>query len=46
MLMQVKELKLIYRGTEDGFGANDFHKKCDYKGETLVIINAENKKGN
>lgn len=30
--------KLIYRGSDDGFSANDFHFKCDYKKNTLIII--------
>ena len=31
------ELKLIYRGSKDGFNADIFHQKCDDKGETLTI---------
>ena len=30
--------ELIYRGSDDGFKASDFHKKCDDKGTTLFII--------
>jgi len=33
-----KKWKLIYRGTKDGFGANDFHKNCDNQGPTITII--------
>src|ERR1700761_845598 len=33
-----KEPVLLYRGSRDGFGASDFHKKCDEKGPTLVIV--------
>lgn len=29
---------LLYRGSKNGFGANDFHNKCDNKGPTVVII--------
>ena len=29
---------LIFRGTDDGFEAEAFHKKCDNQGETLTII--------
>ena len=29
---------LLYRGTEDGFEANDFHMLCDNKGKTLVLV--------
>jgi len=31
------ELKLILRGSEDGFYADSFHEKCDHKGATIVI---------
>ena len=31
-------IKLIYRGTKDGFAAKKFHLKCNYKGPTLSII--------
>jgi len=34
------EWNLIYRGSEDGYKANDFHNKCDYKANTLVLIEA------
>jgi hypothetical protein len=36
---------LIYRGTDDGFEAIDFHEKCDNYGETIVLIKAETKGG-
>ncbi|GBC09566.1 hypothetical protein RclHR1_08990010 [Rhizophagus clarus] len=29
---------LIYRASRDGFETDIFHKKCDYKGATIVII--------
>lgn len=29
---------LLYRASRDGFRASDFHRTCDNKGETLVII--------
>jgi len=32
------ELKLLYRGSRDGFGASDFHAKCDNKGATVTVI--------
>ena len=35
-----KEIKLIYRGTQDGFNAKKFHELCDNKGATLSIIKA------
>jgi hypothetical protein len=32
---------LLYRGTRDGFGSNDFHSKCDNKSSTLTIFKAD-----
>jgi hypothetical protein len=29
---------LLYRGSRDGFGANEFHFKCDGKSSTLTIV--------
>ena len=29
---------LLYRATRDGFGAKDFHSKCDGKAKTITII--------
>jgi len=34
--------KLIYRATQDGFEASQFHSKCDDKLNTLVVIKSEN----
>ena len=31
---------LLYRGTRDGFGSNDFHSKCDGHNNTLMIVKA------
>ena len=31
---------LLYRGTRDGFGANDFHSKCDNHKNTFTILKA------
>jgi hypothetical protein len=31
-------LCLLYRGSRDGFGAADFHAKCDDKGATVTIV--------
>ena len=39
-----KEMKLTFRGNRDGMTGNDFHKKCDNKGETITLI--KNEKGN
>jgi hypothetical protein len=35
---------LLYRGTRDGFGSNDFHSKCNGKSNTLTILKAEESK--
>jgi hypothetical protein len=32
---------LLYRGTRDGFGAKDFHSRCDNKSPTLSICKAK-----
>jgi hypothetical protein len=29
---------MLYRGTRDGFGSNDFHSKCDGHANTLRIL--------
>ena len=44
MLTKQYKIELIYRGSEDGFAASDFHKKCDEKGTTLIIIKSEHQK--
>jgi hypothetical protein len=33
--------KLLYRGTDDGFAAADFHERCDSKGPTITLIKTE-----
>ena len=32
---------LLYRGTRDGFGSDDFHSKCDGHANTLTILKAK-----
>ncbi|GET01604.1 carbohydrate-binding module family 13 protein [Rhizophagus clarus] len=32
------EFKLILRGSRDGFSASKFHKICDYKSHTILVI--------
>jgi hypothetical protein len=39
-LPQPSNWNLIYRASADGFGADNFHSKCDGKSPTLVIIKA------
>ena len=34
--------ELLYKATQDGFGAQEFHKRCDYKGATLVLAHTKN----
>jgi hypothetical protein len=34
--------QLLYRGSVDGFGAADFHRKCDGKSNTLTIVKSDN----
>ena len=36
--MSGKQFKLLYRATRDGFGASDFHAKCDNLPNTLTVI--------
>ena len=36
--------QLLYRGSRDGFKAQDFHEKCDRQGKTLVVVRSQ--KGN
>jgi hypothetical protein len=33
-----KQMRLLYRGSRDGFRASDFHNKCDNKSNTVTII--------
>jgi len=36
--IKIKRMELIYRGTRDGSSCNDFHNKCDNKGESIILI--------
>ena len=36
------KFNLLYRGSRDGFGAHNFHAKCDGKSETVTIIKSSN----
>jgi hypothetical protein len=33
-----KQWRLLYRGSRDGFGASNFHSKCDGESNTVTII--------
>lgn len=33
-----KKVQLLYRGSRDGFKADDFHRHCDDKANTITII--------
>ena len=35
-------LKLLFRGSENGFSSNEFHKRCDNKGATITIVKSNN----
>jgi hypothetical protein len=37
-----QEWNLIYRASQDGFEAHNFHSKCDDKPNTLIVIKSEN----
>ncbi len=41
-LPSVKQWKLQYRATRDGFSAKNFHTKCDGSANTLTIIKSTN----
>ena len=34
--------RLCYRASSDGWGATDFHSKCDNQGPTVVIVQVGN----
>ncbi|CAG8544931.1 13577_t:CDS:2 [Acaulospora morrowiae] len=36
------KFKLIYRASSEGFGIESFHRNCDNKGPTLVVIKVRN----
>jgi hypothetical protein len=36
------EWTLVYKATRDGFGAIDFHSKCNSKSNTLVVVKSTN----
>ena len=35
---KIKNYELIFRASRDGYKAEDFHKKCDWKGNTVTFI--------
>jgi len=37
-----KKQNLLYRASRDGFNAQDFHRTCDNKGGTIVVIKSNN----
>ncbi len=39
-LCGAQDWALVYRGSEDGFGCEDFHSKCDGVARTLTIVKA------
>lgn len=41
IVKNIRNIILLYRGSRDGFRAKNFHEKCNYKGETLTIIQSK-----
>jgi hypothetical protein len=37
-----KKFYLLYRGSRDGFGATDFHRRCDGHANTVTLISSTN----
>lgn len=37
----VNMAKLVYRGSRDGFNAQDFHSRCDGQGSTVTIVKSD-----
>jgi hypothetical protein len=37
-----KRFHLLYRGSRDGFGATDFHRRCDGHANTVTLISSTN----
>ena len=37
-IQKINETKLLFRASRDGFSAADFHRMCDNKGPTLVLV--------
>ncbi len=35
---KIPEVTLLYRGSEDGWGLEDFHSRCDNKGATMTLL--------
>jgi hypothetical protein len=40
--IEYSHLIRLYKATIDGFGASDFHKKCNGKQKVLILIKANN----
>ena len=40
----IKKYKLLYKASRDGFGVEDFHKKCDGKNFTVTLVHTKNNK--
>ena len=40
---EFKRLSMIYRGSTHGWTAEDFHRHCDGKGPTLVLVRSTKK---
>ena len=38
---EIQNMELIFQGTTDGFDSQNFHKKCDGKKNTVVLVKTE-----
>jgi len=43
LFLKDRKWLLIYKATEDGFQASDFHAHCDYQGATLTLIRSRHR---
>ena len=41
---KIKNYKLLYKASTDGYGSEDFHAKCDGKSNTITLILTKNNK--
>jgi hypothetical protein len=41
-VLRVKQFRLLYRGSRDGFGAGDFHSLCNGHQNTVTLISSTN----
>ena len=39
---KLKNMKLLYRASRDGWNSSDFHLRCDKKGQSLILLQLKN----